>query len=78
MQSKRLRSRLFFLKIAQSMNLCFCSGDWTEKLHSMVKSTQDADLNIGKVYVEGPVGFVGSTLKKYEYILLIGAGMGVL
>ena len=54
----------------------FVSGDWTTALHSTVKDPLTAKSKIGNVFIEGPVGFMGSSLKKYEYLILIGAGVG--
>ena len=55
----------------------FCSvGDWTQALHSCCEDPLNAVSKLGPVFIEGPVGFMGSALKKYEYLLLIGAGIG--
>jgi respiratory burst oxidase len=64
---------------------CAKAGDWTGKLHDLVKDSTFAETGLSKpgmisefvLKVEGPIGASSQGFKDYSIVVLIGAGIGV-
>jgi respiratory burst oxidase len=49
-------------------------GDWTNKLHQLVSSSEGRELRVG---IDGPFGAPAQQFYDYDYSLIIGSGIGV-